>query len=1333
MKRLIYIFCLLIFSIVGQAQTYSYLGVKDGLSHRSIYSIKKDTKGYMWFLTHEGADRYNGKEFKHYSFYDGVRLLNTAVHLKDLYYTEDNILWQVGPDGRVFKFNEENDSFDLFYTYPYDGNENIYLNFSYIDNSSRIWMSYKNGLIVYDYVENKNIKISQHPLYEVTAVAQIDDNKYLIGTTNSIYTGEINNNELIITNSISPDDTEYRFIELLHYHAKTNSLVISTRRHGVFVRNLEDNKLTSIPGSTGFSINTITDFSDEEVLIATNGDGVIKLNIQSSAIETYIYADYDTNYGMNGNNIKDVFVDEGNRIWLANYPSGITIRYSTNIKYHLIQHQTSTRQSLVHNEVNAFLEDSDGDQWFVTNNGVSLYRTKQNKWNTYLSTYNKDPKVSNHIYFSIAEIRPGVVWVGALHSESYEINKHTNQYTHILSRNQSSNNQVDNQVKAIHKDTDESVWVGGHYFLRHIDLKTMQMRYYNNLSAITDIEKLDDDKLWVGTSRGLYILDKRTGITNPINLPVNNSDINALLQMGNDTLFIGTNEGLLIFDIDDGDFTHYSSSNSPMLSNSVMSLVEDKFSNYIFIATDEQITRFDKSTKKFNNWSKDQGLIDTFFSTNAGIQLQNRDILFGTIDGVISFNSTSEFPDSFESKLIFEDLEVNQKLIRPNDKTNILIEPLDDTSKIFLRHRENNISIKVGTINYDNPSNMLYSWKLEGIYDDWSKFSEDSKYTFTNLSPNSYVLKVRTSYSDNPQNILEERELHIKVMQPWWWSIGAKVAYIILITSGVVFIIIYIKKQSEKRLVDHTKRFYFSTAHDMQVPLRLIKAPLQELKDTEQLTTEGQNNIKVVLRNLNQLLTENDNAINYDKMDKQSQKLYLSEHHLSPVVEELVKRVETVAEIKQVNLNLRDTLEPDTKIWIDHEKVKAILSYLFNHIIELTFDFKTVNIILGMRTNEWFLEITYEGEIFIFKDNQDLEDEDQYIDKAIHQNSSIVKTIGSRLISKLLRSYKGSINIKSIGKANVFIGLNLPIYRRAISETTALPPTQPIDSLNNKENEPEVQVRSVSSILDTEKGNSSDTDNKNLPLILLAETDEVIIKDIKEHIASSYNIEVISKGEEVISLAKKLRPALILSKMHLEDDIKGVDLAVTLKSQFETSHIPIVLLTDNNDEKYILKGLENGADEFILKPFNYRILKATIANILNNRALLRDRYANLEIEDSVECLHCSSNLDWKFIASIQKNVEEHMSETDFTVDKLCAIMSMSRTSFYNKLKDLTNTTPSDYIRLIKLNYAAKLLVEKEFTIAEIAEKTGFNDAKYFREVFKKHFKTTPSKYAKDKS
>ena len=163
--------------------------------------------------------------------------------------------------------------------------------------------------------------------------------------------------------------------------------------------------------------------------------------------------------------------------------------------------------------------------------------------------------------------------------------------------------------------------------------------------------------------------------------------------------------------------------------------------------------------------------------------------------------------------------------------------------------------------------------------------------------------------------------------------------------------------------------------------------------------------------------------------------------------------------------------------------------------------------------------------------------------------------------------------------------------------------------------------------------------------------------------------------------------------------------------------------------------MKTGADEYIVKPFNIGILRATIANILTNRSLLRHKYANLDLNDEesdTACINCSTDIDWKFISTVKESVEDNMDNSSFTVDVLCNLLNMSRTSFYNKIKALTDQAPADYIRLIRLKRAAQLLKEQQHSITEVAEMTGFSDAKYFREVFKKHFNVSPSQYAKQK-
>ncbi|WP_321335374.1 helix-turn-helix domain-containing protein [uncultured Bacteroides sp.] len=250
--------------------------------------------------------------------------------------------------------------------------------------------------------------------------------------------------------------------------------------------------------------------------------------------------------------------------------------------------------------------------------------------------------------------------------------------------------------------------------------------------------------------------------------------------------------------------------------------------------------------------------------------------------------------------------------------------------------------------------------------------------------------------------------------------------------------------------------------------------------------------------------------------------------------------------------------------------------------------------------------------------------------------------------------------------------------------------------------------------------------------LLIIENDKELLTDLKESLSEQYTVLISEYGKEALGIVKEQKPDIVISDMVLSD-IGGDELCTTLKNNIETSHIPVVLLIALDDKQGILKGLKTGADEYVIKPFNMDILKATLTNRLANQAILRKQYANVELNSPNECINCSTDIDWRFIDSVKRHVEEHMADSSFNVDVLCTLLNMSRTSFYNKIKALTDQAPADYARLIRLKYAARLLKEQQHSVTEIAEMTGFNDAKYFREVFKKHFKVSPSKYGKGES
>lgn len=1317
MKRLSLLICLLFAIVASYAQTFKHIGIDEGLSHRHVYSIEQDARGYIWLLTREGVDRFNGSDYKHYNFYDNDKKLVSSSYLKQLFYTPDNYLWQVGSNGQVFRYNPLSDEFELFYNYPSEQGEVTILNFGLIDNNRKIWLCNKGNLQIYDYEKKKSISIYQHPLYLPTSVTAIDSNRYAIGTNQGVYFASIRQDSLQLETSELLKTLPIH-VDNLHYHQNSNKLIIATLKNGLYTYDLDTKQLSELYKLNDTAINKIIDFQDDAVLIATSGGGIYQLNLKTKEFGPFLIADYSTSDGMNGNNIKDIFIDKEDQIWIASYPIGVTICNLHQSGYTLIQYKANNKQSLVHNEVNYIIQDSDGDVWYATTNGISLYRTESKKWSNYLSSFNATSNMTNHIFISLCEVKPGIIWVGGYNSSIYEINKHTGKIILINDGDANLHSDTDRYIKEMITDSQGSIWIGGQFNLRQINYDTRSIHYYNNITLINSIEEKDENNIWIGTAKGLYLLNKQTGVAQQMQLPEETSFINNIFQGENDMLYIGTNNGLMIWNSKSGSMTHLNQSNSKLLSNNIRTVIADRDFPFLYIAYEKELARLNIENDSIINWTTDHNLPDTFFSQGAAIQLKSGNLLFGSINGVIEFDQYYQIPQEYESKLILEELYVNQKRITVSSNNKILSQIFDKTSEIVLPHGMNNISIKVGSINFKYPSNINYSFLLEGMYDNWSMPLKQDKFSFSNLHSGNYVFKVR-AISNEDGSVLEERAVKIRITPPIWWNVYSKIAYILILVFVIYQLIFLIRRSYRKRVVNTTKQFYYNTVHDIRVPLQLIKAPIEQLKGEETLSKQGAESIRIILRNLNLILSQNDNIINYERMEQNKNRLFLSESNIDKFFNNIITRTTPIAEIKQIKLISNNRIEnKNLKIWLDKSKVDTILSNLINDCISRSEEAGEIKICLALDGNFWNITIKYTGKEITQEQLHFSEQEDAINDAIYKKHSENQSELSLSLVSRLVQIHKGEILIYNQDDHSTEIRVNFPLYIESSAEK--------IGEYSHKLNSDE-RVNNINSIV------TSSSDSEEKTRVLLVEEDETLIQEIIDNLKDEYSISVVHNGTDAINMAKELRPEIIISKLYLSD-MKGTELSWSIKNNIETSHITVILLTEKNDEKHILKGLENGADEFVLKPFNFRILKASMANLLANKKRIRGKYANLEFQeekDQVDCMNCSTNLDWNFISSVKEKVEEHMAEADFNIDKLCALLNMSRTSFYNKLKDLTDQSPSDFIRFIKLRHAAHLLVTTDISIVEIAERTGFNDAKYFREVFKKHFNMTPSKYAKE--
>lgn len=547
---------------------------------------------------------------------------------------------------------------------------------------------------------------------------------------------------------------------------------------------------------------------------------------------------------------------------------------------------------------------------------------------------------------------------------------------------------------------------------------------------------------------------------------------------------------------------------------------------------------------------------------------------------------------------------------------------------------------------------------------------------------------------------------------------------------ALLFIIIgwyahfFYAKWKLRKALDERIKFYINTAHHIRTPLTLIKAPLEEVADKESLSDSGLRNVNTALRNVESLLRLSTNFINLERINNSPASLYTSEYELGTYLQEIINSFRSYAVMKRINLIYESNFRY-LNIRIDKEKMDAILKNIISNALKYTPEGGQVHILSTEAGNFWSIEVKDNGHGIPAA-------EQKKVFKSYFRGTNVIKVqatgsgIGLLLVWKLVRLHKGKIVFNSTENKGTRFKLTFPKNDVTYKEIENTSPQRKDQILQFELTSQEKNV-----LLEEKKSTITQL-KSNAPKLLIAEANDELREYLQRTLSDNYSVKICSNGKEALALIEDYLPDLVISDMEMPE-MQGNELCNILKNNIETSHIPIIMITSLDNDQSIMESLSMGADEYIVKPFNISILRMTISNILINRALLRQKYGNLELNDDQQgpdCINCSNDIEWNFIANVKKSVEEHIDNPEFNVDVLCGLLNMSRTSLYNKIKALTDQAPADYIRLIRLKQAATLLEEQQYSVTEVAEKTGFSDAKYFREVFKKYFKMSPSQYAK---
>lgn len=1310
--------CTVIFLTIFQTsfgQAYKYIGVTEGLSDRRVLSIQKDKSGFMWFLSYAGIDRYDGKNIKHYRLQSDEGYISFYSERTILKADTTGLVWAVGPEGELFKYHHSIDNF-VQMQLPEHVVSAKTLNLIKMTDFNEVWYCHKDYCYIYNQ-DTRNIQQIEfdHQHKHITSIYQFDKETYYIGSDDGICQVTIRDGKLYSSRCMIPNNV-CTLPTIIYVHPATNLLFAGSEISGLTVYDLTTRKIVkSYSFLKDFPITSFQPYGDSLILVPTRGAGVQEYNLQSKKLELGLYSDFQEANKMNGNNIRALYIDAHQRIWMSVYARGITIYDRTLPDYKWYKKYIGNTNSLNDDLVNAVLEDSEGDIWFATNNGISLYRVEEDTWE-HLFPWNKSEveSMKNSIFLSLCEISPGKIVTGGFMTGVYHIDKATMKVslqtpeTYIPDKeNPTFTNKY---IRVIYRDSEGLIWTGGNNYLGCTNSKTREFKYYQINDPATCIVEMSPEMLLIGTGDGIYRLNKGTDEVEKMRLPFASQQINCMYYHPCGDLYIGTtNSGLVILRTD-GNYEIYLYNTSALLSNTVNTIVP-KNEHEIIVATEQNIALFYNKTKEFVNWTSDQGLIEANFTPRAGIHTSRGTFIFGSNNGAVEWKENMKLPHYKKSEILFDQILMGDEHIPQNILHQINEHVADATNQLVQQGEIPIVSIHISTIDYNSPQYTFFRWKLTGKYEYWNKLEKENWLEFRKLEPGEYLLCVQNVSKENDR-VLGEKMLKIIVKPSLWFSKGAILTYLISFCCIFALVFRYMIFRRERKIAAEKDRFLIDTVHGIRTPLMLAKSAMDEVMKQQELPTQSYNYLQMANYSVEKLCIMAMNLLNIEKMRK-NKKVYVEYCDVNNIVQRLVKPFLSIVEHDHIRIQFISPKDEEIMAWIDISKIELIFYNLISNLIRQTSPNNVIYLSVYKDKRRWGINVTNCHELISVPLGV-------IPKKGLNRMNRGEMDAELHLISRLVKRHHGMMHYKVMPPTSYLFEVSFPVthfyYIKQNGRNESLRDDD--DFFSSLPTCPELMpLKELASV-------------EKLGYILLIDEHTEALDFFHNSLGKDWRISTARSAEVALELVAEHEPDIIIASSNVTRMEHG-DLCTILKSNVNTSHIPVILITSDDDRDTVQECFSQRADHYVEKPYDLFVIKSILYNILENRQQLHDRLSKVDqVHNLKEIKQANIEQETKFLSTVKEVIRAHVDNPDFGVDELCAQMGMSRTNLYNKIKSLTKSSLSTLIRDARMQRACEMLLSDKYNITEVCDRLGFNELKYFREVFKKYYGVTPSEYIK---
>lgn len=1119
--------------------------------------------------------------------------------------------------------------------------------------------------------------------------------------------------------------------QIKHFLVKQESFMLSVFPPNFFIFEDKDNRLWVHPRGGGFSL----------------------YDRENDLLEPFYNEPGSPNWRFS-NMMHAAFCDRQGNLWLSTRSHGLEKvifddEFFTNI---LVEKQV---HSLVNNDVRAVFEDIDNNLWVSTKSGKVYVYDKTLNNRGYLC---KDGRIGQGdpllgVAYCIAQDKDKNIWIGTRGNGLYKVtyNEHSKKYntTHYKNNPSDIYSLSDDNIYTIFPDKKGRIWVGTYGGgLNYID-KDQEGRFFNyrnNLkkypvqtgSQVRTITADKNGNICVGTTVGLIVFS--SDFDSPENIEFKNylrvqgdnsslsgNDVFDILTTKTGITYIATFGGGLnkVIETDKrgfpSKFKSYTTLNG-LPSDVILSIVEAK-SGDIWICSENNLSKFDSSKETFDTFSGVRRLMkDQNFSEASRCVLRSGNIVFGHSKGLMVFNPDNVKNNDYDPYLALINFRLFNKDVQVGSQS-FLPRNLDYTKELVLKHNQNFFTIEFATLDYVDPKNIKYAYKLDGFDKDWIYAQNQRVANYTNLSKGSYVFKVRSTNSDGVW-IDNERSLPIIIKPSFWDTPWAYLIYFVLLvglsflTLRTIFLFYRMKDkvELEHQQTEMKARFFTDISHEIRTPLTMIVSPIENILNDEKTPSLIKNQLQLVSKNTTRLLDMVNQILDFRKI--RQQELHIEETNLGLFVKDICCGFQKMADDQNILFSFHD-YTGEERIWVDQKYVEKMVVNLLSNAFKYTPENKSIEVnVYNVKSGDIAIEVKDEG-IGISKEKQSrLFKRFESFNEDKNKPST---GIGLSMVKELADKHKAKIQVDTaLNEGSSFIIIfskDATVY----GDDVVVVSSSKTDDEENilQKQEPEVLVEQAAK-----------------PTVLIVEDDQDLRGFIRATLESEYFVYEAEDGEDGMQKALDIIPDFIVSDIMMPN-VDGMEFLQKIRENINTSHILFLLLTAKTTLDSKLDGLEHGADDYLTKPFSVSYLRARVRNLLDRRLKLQDFFqkkslsdtTSVEEKDNLE-LEISSK-DESFMNAVIDIIEKNMDNPDFIVEDLANEMGMSRTVFFKKIKSLTGLAPIEFIRDVILQRAAELLRLGQYSVKEISYMVGMSDAKYFSKCFKKKYNKTPSEYRKE--